>query len=171
MRRRRCTSKLLLTARCAAPASLCCVCWCGSSAASSSAVQLEQPQASTRARAEEEEHRQESCTRCRVQLLCGILPSPCFSERKMTILTPPLAKFSPAARTKAPPPPAGRRCAAKIGYPNRHHHSCMVSTRRRCPGPRFLTCFRFFRIAFARCLPSAHFLDRPLAVVLYNQCM
>ena len=53
----------------------------------------------------------------------------------MTILTPPLAKFSPAARTKAPPPPAGRRCAAKIGYPNRHHHTCMVWTRRRCPGP------------------------------------
>ena len=76
VRRRRCTSKLLLTARCAAQASLCCV--CGSSAASTSAVQLEQPQASTRARAEEEEHRQESCTRCRVQLLCGILPSPCF---------------------------------------------------------------------------------------------
>ena len=66
VRRRRCTSKLLLTARCAAQASLCCV--CGSSAASTSAVQLEQPQASTRARAEEEEHRQESCTRCRVQL-------------------------------------------------------------------------------------------------------
>ena len=41
----------------------------------------------------------------------------------MTILNPPLAKFSPAAR-----------CAAKIGYPNRHHHTCMVWTRRRCPG-------------------------------------
>ena len=36
-----------------------------------------------------------------------------------------------------------------------------------CPRPRFLTCFRFFRIAFARCLPSAHFLDRPLAVFFW----
>ena len=50
VRRWRCTSKLLLAARCAAQASLCYV--CGSSAASTSAVQLEQPQASTRARAE-----------------------------------------------------------------------------------------------------------------------
>ena len=78
VRRRRCTSKLLLTARCAAQAFLLVCSVCGSSAASTSGVQLEQPQASTRARAEEEEHRQESCTRCRVQLLCGILPPPCF---------------------------------------------------------------------------------------------
>ena len=70
----------------------------------------------------------------------------------MTILTPPLAKFSPAARTKAPAPPAGRRCAAKIGYPNRHHHTCMVWTRRRCPGPSGLC------------------VDAPLVIILDKRC-
>ena len=63
VRRRRCTSKLLLTARCAAQASLCCV--CGSSAASASAVQLEQPRL-----AQEQEQRKRSIGK-RAALVAG----------------------------------------------------------------------------------------------------
>ena len=80
VRRRRCTSKLLLTARCAAQASLCCV--CGSSAASASAVQLEQPQASTRARAEEEEHRQEAALVAGCNSSVEFFLPPVFSKGK-----------------------------------------------------------------------------------------
>ena len=49
---RRCTAKLLVTARCAVQAFFIC-CGCGSSAASSRAVQLEQPKASKREREQE----------------------------------------------------------------------------------------------------------------------
>ena len=49
---RRCTAKLLVTARCAVQAFFIC-CGCGSSAASSRAAQLEQPKASKREREQE----------------------------------------------------------------------------------------------------------------------
>ena len=67
VRRRRCMSKLLLTARCAAQASLCCV--CGSSAASASAVQLEQPRL-----AQEQEQRKRSIGKRELHSLQGATP-------------------------------------------------------------------------------------------------
>ena len=117
--------------------SLCCV--CGSSAASTSAVQLEYQQEQEQ-RKRSMEHRQEissSTALVAVQAATHSVEfclSPRFFPKEMAIFTPPLAKFSPAARIIDPPHPAGRRCAARIGYPNRHHHPCMVQHGRRRPG-------------------------------------
>ena len=89
--------------------SLCCV--CGSSAASTSAVQLEYQQEQEQ-RKRSMEHRQEiSSLHCvAVQAATHSVEfylSPRFFLKEMAIFTHPLAKFSPAARTKAPPPLLG----------------------------------------------------------------
>ena len=85
--------------------SLCCV--CGSSAASTSAVQLEYQQEQEQ-RKRSMEHRQEiSSLHCvAVQAATHSVEfylSPRFFPKEMAIFTPPLAKFSPAARIIDPP--------------------------------------------------------------------
>ena len=85
--------------------SLCCV--CGSSAASTSAVQLEYQQEQEQ-RKRSMEHRQEiSSLHCvAVQAATHSVEfylSPRFFLKEMAIFTPPLAKFSPAARIINPP--------------------------------------------------------------------
>ena len=116
--------------------SLCCV--CGSSAASTSAVQLEYQQEQEQ-RKRSMEHRQEissSTALVAVQAATHSVEfylSPVFFQRKWPFSPLPSQKFR-LRRALLSPPPAGRRCAARIGYPNRHHHPCMVQHGCRCPG-------------------------------------
>ena len=115
--------------------SLCCV--CGSSAASTSAVQLEYQQEQEQ-RKRSMEHRQEISSSTALQ--CKLQPTlwnsafpPVFFQRKWPFSPLPSQNFR-LRRALLTPPPAGRRCAARIGYPNRHHHPCMVQHGRRRPG-------------------------------------
>ena len=115
--------------------SLCCV--CGSSAASTSAVQLEYQQEQEQ-RKRSMEHRQEisssTALQCKLQpILCGILPFPPFFSKGNGHFHPsPRKIFACGALQRASP--RGRCFPPRIGYPNRHHHPCMVQHDRRCPG-------------------------------------
>ena len=85
--------------------SLCCV--CGGSAASTSAVQLEYQQEQEQ-RKRSMEHRQEISSLHCVAVQAATHPvefylPPRFFPKEMAIFTPPLAKFSPAARIIDPP--------------------------------------------------------------------
>ena len=133
--RQRCTSKQLLTARCAARAFLFAVC-------AAAVLRAHQLCSWSTSRSKSKERGawsigKKSAAALRCSASCNPLVEFCLSPRfvpkEMAIFTPPLAKFSPAARI-IDHPPAGRRCAARIGYPNRHHHPCMVQHDRRCPG-------------------------------------
>ena len=112
--------------------SLCCV--CGSSAASTSAVQLEYQQEQEQ-RKRSMEHRQEiSSLHCvAVQAATHSVEfylSPRFFPKEMAIFTPPLAKFSPAARIIDPPLPllggAARPESATLTVTIIHAWSSMV---------------------------------------------
>ena len=129
------TSKQLLTARCAARAFLFAVC-------AAAVLRAHQLCSWSTSRSKSKERgawsigkKSAACTalQCKLQPTLWNSASTPFFPKEMAIFTPPLAKFSPAARI-IDPPPAGRRCAARIGYPNRHHHPCMVQHGRRCPG-------------------------------------
>ena len=127
--RRRCTSAVQVTIRCAEQAFLIC-CKHSSSAASSPAVQLEQPQASTRESQQESRgsrsFSQESSTALQDAALCGILLSPSLLSKENDHFCPSfhqkIACGAPKNASSPCPYPGGGRCAARIGYPCGPYH-------------------------------------------------
>ena len=135
--RQRCTSKQLLTARCAARAFLFAV-------RAAAVLRAHQLCSWSTSRSKSKERGAWSIGKKSAAALrwlqCKLQPTlwnstfpPVFFQRKWPFSPLPSQNFR-LRRASLTPMSAGRRCAARIGYPNRHHHTCMVRHGRRRPG-------------------------------------